>query len=139
MADEMARQGIGSCGHPPIWLWHSCDGWRRPPGPATIEMYVCDAERQGIVLTVDVPDGLALLSAYGPWNEVLDAADGGSSSASKRAEALRDRLFDISGLEGRRWRDGRRDVQACVPYLDREWLVEVRPYDVDSTPSQGPA
>jgi hypothetical protein len=141
MAAEMLRRGTDPSGRPPLWLWHSCDGWRTPPGRGTIGSLVNDLERQGLILTFDVPPELVLPSAYGPWNDLLDLCfeKGGAGGVLAGATKLGDRIFDISGLEGRRWRDGQYDVQACLPYLDRDWLVEVRPYDLDSTPSQGHA
>ena len=142
MAEQMRERGIDTDGHAPVWAWHSCEAWRQPPGNGTIEAQVGGEERRGVVLTLDVPDEVVLLSVYGPWNEILDRGTSPMPPAELAAYAngLKRPLFDVDQPRNERWGDDNKlDIQACLPFLDRDWLAEVRPYDLDSTPSQGPA
>ena len=71
MANEMAAAGIYGGPNPPVWFW--CD----EPDPDTVADRCYHVAREGeperglVVLTVEAPDALVLLSSYAGWIERL--------------------------------------------------------------------
>lgn len=112
MANEMTAAGIQPASDPPVWLW--CD----EPDPETVADRVFQVSREGepeqglVVLTVEAPDSLVLLSSYSAWCERL-------SDASSR------RPFDpVANL-------GPTDLQGCLPYLHPDWVQSSHPLPTD--------
>lgn len=132
MAQRMAERGIDCGDGPPIWAWHSGRGW---PGEPTVEVAISllgDARvAEGMVLLeLEVPAERVLLSHYGPWNELLDAAMG---SEDEPDTSGRDWLwmFDL-GAEKPYQDEGL--VQACLPHLRSEWVERVGWFKEPSAP-----
>ncbi len=112
MANEMAGAGILDEGHAPVWMW--CD----EPDPDTVADRAFHVTREGeperglVVLTVEAPDALVLLSSYAGWLERL--ADPAS----------------VRSLDPARWL-GPTDLQGCLPYLHPDWVRSSRPLPTD--------
>lgn len=108
MAQSMRDAGLSAANSPPIWLW--CD----EPDAETIAdrafhvARVSDVERGLVVLTIDAPDSMPLLSSYSGWCDRL------ADPASRRALAPDAKL-------------GPSDLQACLPVLRPGWVTEVTP------------
>ncbi|OFE17918.1 hypothetical protein BA895_14155 [Humibacillus sp. DSM 29435] len=112
MANEMASAGIDVGPIPPVWLW--CD----EPDPDTVADRSYQVAREGeperglVVLTVEAPDSLVLLSSYSAWIERL-------------ADPSSRRPFDpVPDL-------GPTDLQGCLPYLHPDWVRSSRPLPTD--------
>ncbi len=112
MANEMAEAGIYGGPNPPVWLW--CD----EPDQETVADRSYQVAREGeperglVVLTVEAPDALVLLSSYSAWIERL--ADPSSSRSWRPNPYL-----------------GPTDLQACLPYLDPDWVQSSHPLLTD--------
>ncbi|MEO5743477.1 MAG: hypothetical protein ABIQ53_02650 [Terracoccus sp.] len=112
MANEMAAAGIYGGPNPPVWLW--CD----EPDPDTVADRCYQVAREGeperglVVLTVEAPDALVLLSSYSGWIERL------ADPSSRRSWAPNPDL-------------GPTDLQGCLPYLDPDWVQSSRPLLTD--------
>ncbi|WP_433463177.1 DUF3841 domain-containing protein [Spirillospora sp. CA-128828] len=72
MVAEMARRGLDCRGLPPVWAWLGPDT-RDNAVAVTAESLLCpetDEEyARYVVLDLDVPDEMVLLSSYGRWND----------------------------------------------------------------------
>ena len=118
MANEMAAAGIPGEASPPVWLW--CD----EPDSETVADRAFQVARQGeperglVVLTVEAPDALVLLSSYSAWCERL------SDPTSRRS------LDPVPSL-------GPTDLQGCLPYLQPKWLLSSRPLPTDDLEPAG--
>lgn len=112
MTNEMAAAGIQREPNPPVWLW--CD----EPDPETVADRVFQVAREGeperglVVLTVEAPDALVLLSSYSAWCERL------SDPSSHRP-------FDPTPSLGPT------DLQGCLPHLNPDWVLSSRPLPTD--------
>ncbi len=112
MASEMVAAGIPIEAGPPVWLW--CD----EPDAGTVADRAFQVARQGeperglVVLTIEAPDALVLLSSYSAWIERL-------------ADPSSRRPFDpVPDL-------GPTDLQGCLPYLHPDWVRSSRPLPTD--------
>jgi hypothetical protein len=165
---RMAARGITRQRHPPVWAWHSCGRYERAPDDDTVFALESSRKSEGVLWKVEVPDVSALLSRYGPWNDLIDlltiypqglASLLSASSALSTPLVSYDRvrslieekhseevsakelaavvrtievaLFDVSEAPGSAWAGNYRDIQACLPYLRAEWVVEQRRYHTD--------
>ena len=112
MANEMAAAGIHAEPHPPVWFW--CD----EPDPDTVSDRCYQVAREGeperglVVLTVETPDTLVLLTSYSAWIERL------CDSSSRRPMRPNPDL-------------GPTDLQGCLPYLQPDWVRSSRPLPMD--------
>lgn len=112
MTTEMAAAGISDVAGPPVWVW--CD----EPDTDTVADRAFQVAREGeperglVVLTIEAPDALVLLSSYSAWCERL------ADSTSRRP-------FDpVPDL-------GPTDLQGCLPYLRPDWVRSSRPLPTD--------
>lgn len=107
----------------PIWCWHSCGG-KSCAGP-TIETandmlgdwsYYAPVMR---VIELEVPEGVALLSSYFQWNELLDEAIQANETPDFNSR-------HVSMFENPLLKHDHDDVQATLPFVERNWVVDVR-------------
>ncbi len=124
ISEQMEQRGIPCEGNAPIWAWHSCGKLGQAPTLSTARNLLSDLELEAGVKTIELecPDHLALLSNYGPWNDILDqhtmAKDGPPTISSATIEAL----FSINPLSLEPYES----IQATLPYIKTAWVVEVR-------------
>jgi len=142
----MARQTVerGCCRRPvaPIWAWHSCGAVGQGPDREVVEDYCGPNGRKVWLIEMEVPDGLVLLSHYGIWNDILEevcVANGGKVIGAGGEEVPPDppvgdweQVFDIRLEDRTSWIDegNRHAIQACVPYVDREWIRGIKRYQL---------
>ncbi|MBK8968966.1 MAG: DUF3841 domain-containing protein [Saprospiraceae bacterium] len=124
MCTRMEKSNLPCKGHAPVWAWHSCGGFGKPPALRDARALLSDLELENGVQTIelDCPDDCALLSMYGVWNTILDAFMDRSSDTviGKRLER---QLFKI-----RPEKIGEFDaVQASLPLIKKEWVLDIRP------------
>lgn len=124
MASQYARRIGEELANAPFWCWHSCNGRiGSPPTVETINSLLGDWgywAKKKRVLVIDVPDECALLSSYCRWNEAMD--DGiGSGSHKIRPRKFLD-MFDAPLIKY-----DFDDIQAVIPYIEKNWIVDVRP------------
>lgn len=72
-----------------------------------------------VLLELDVPDKLCLLSSYSVWNDAVD-----DLLENKRITIL-DGKFDIMFDEPLMRHDAD-DIQAVIPYIMLQWVTDVR-------------
>jgi hypothetical protein len=112
----------GQMASAPVWGWHSCNGRRgSPPTVGTLAMLMGDWNfhtASQVVLELEIPDRLALLSSYDRWNQAMDdALDRGLNDIDPRFQNMFDRPLLRSGTD---------DIQAVIPYVERSWIIGVR-------------
>ena len=107
----------------PIWCWNSCDGKRHSPptvGTAALLMGDYGYYRDSTVLVeLKVPEVYCLLSSYTVWNDaVIDLFE------HKRTTIVdEDYLYMFEEPLIRHAAD---DIQAVLPYILSDWIVDVR-------------
>jgi hypothetical protein len=128
MSREMVRRGI--CRRPvaPIWAWHSCGAPGNPPSWDDIVALCGTTGESGYEIELDAPDELVLLSRYDVWNQILDECVDVQHDPSKLdpERSQWERVFRIE-LE-RAAEDDDFEIQACLPYVDRDWVRSVVAY-----------
>lgn len=123
MLERLRERGLVHAGEgdaPPVWAWHSCAGWQRPPDADTVDMLFGSepANRRDLCLvTWSAPVDRILLSRYGAWCELLDRVVAGQEPGAAEDAVLFPPLRDIGPPPG--WTPGD-PVQACVHAL--EWF-----------------
>jgi hypothetical protein len=117
MAAEMARRGLDCRGRPPVWAWLGPDT-RDNAVAVTAELLLCpetDEEyARYVVLDLDVPAEMVLLSSYGRWNDFMGAILFGEGPATM------DWSID---------REERAGVQACLPRVLAGYVLGARPLE----------
>jgi hypothetical protein len=112
----------GQVASAPVWGWHSCNGQHgSPPTVGTLASLMGDWNFHApsrVVLELDVPDRLALLSSYYRWNRAIDDV---MERGLKDIEPKFQNMFDTPVL---RHRDD--DIQAVIPYVERNWIIDIR-------------
>jgi hypothetical protein len=122
MVRAMEERGVSTGGHPPIWACQACSPDGGPPTLETARSLLSDAELEHgvIVVELEVPASSLVLSSYGDWNAALDHT---IDHGTEPPDAFRS-MFDVS----RRRRND--DIQACLPYVEKDWIVATRPLDL---------
>ncbi|MFI6509850.1 DUF3841 domain-containing protein [Streptosporangium sp. NPDC050855] len=117
MVAEMVRRGLVGGDRPPVWAWAGPDT-RDNRVALVAEALLCpqtpEEYARYVVLDLDVPDEVVLLSSYGRWNEFMEAVILGEESP----------VMD--------WSIGREElngVQACLPRVAAGWVLGVRPLE----------
>jgi hypothetical protein len=122
MVAEMARRGLDCQGRPPVWAWLGPDT-RDNAVAVTAELLLCpetDEEyARYVVLDLDVPDEMVMLSSYGRWNDFMEAILLGGGPATM------DWSIDQEELAGA----GLNPVQACLPHLPARHVLGTRPLE----------
>ena len=125
MAKSMLGKGIDCGAYAPVWAWHSCGAYEAPPTDDTASnlLSILQLEAGIKLLSFECPDELAVLSHYGPWNEIIDFfIDHGEQAVIN--DKLEQQLFNIkTELETYE------SIQACLPYLQMEWVVDMKTLD----------
>ena len=123
MLDQMRQRGLldpnDLTDAPPVWAWHSCGGWQRPPGAQTVDMLFGSepANRQGLCLvTWSAPVERLLLSYYAAWCELLDRVVAGGRPEDVQGTVLCPPL--TRAADPPPWWAPGDDLQACVQALD---------------------
>jgi hypothetical protein len=128
MSDQLIGNGQFQRRHPPVWAWHSCDLLFGPPTQDTFDSLFGDNGQTYALISLEVPDGLAMLSYYNPWNEVIDAHFNARRSKSTpliTSELIHD-LFNVDLMRESPWsHKGNNDIQACLPFLRKSWILGV--------------
>ncbi len=123
MAVEMERNGIHLNGYAPVWGWHSCGNWYKGPTVRLAMDMLTDYQLLNgmVVLEMEVPDELCLLSTYSGFIELLDEViDYGEIRHA-------DCHFNMFSLPVILDND---DIQAAIPYIRSEWVLDIRPIDI---------
>jgi Domain of unknown function (DUF3841) len=128
MCQKMTEKGIQIGENPPIWAWHSVNRLGEMPDEDCGRALLSDDQlEQGIdLLQLEVPENLVLLSNYGPWNAILDVFYEKNDLQDK--EILDCFTVDLKPRRGRPPQYFK-SIQACLPYIEPEWLVSKLPFD----------
>ncbi len=122
MAEEMKKRGLDCEGNPPVWAWHSCGAWERPPTLNDARALLSDGELElGVqVVEFEVAEEWVLLSRYSVWNLILDAfIDNNKEFILKNTE----HLFVYNKINF----PNTDSIQATLPILKTEWVTAIRP------------
>lgn len=127
MAAEMKLNGIALQGHAPVWAWHSCSAWYAGPTIGTALDLLTDYQLLSgmILLEMNVPDDLCLLSFYTGFIDLLDEVL--NDSAIQHPNGHHDMFALPLNLKGY-------DIQAAIPCIRREWVSDIR--SIEIKPSQ---
>ena len=114
---------------PPVWCWHSCQELGKGPTVETARALLSDWEMEQTLcmLELHVPSDLVLLSSYGGWNEFLDHV---MDNKPLTNEDRWTEMFNVPPLK----RD-HDDIQAVIPYIERDWVASVRPLRIEDRDS----
>lgn len=122
ITEQMREKRIPITNHAPIWAWHSCNGWQKPPTLDDARGLLSDIELEMGVMTVEmeVPESIVLLSNYNRYCDLLfDHLDGNALAY----QTYRD-MFDLNPT------DPELTIQATLPYISPEWVLDIRPLNL---------
>ena len=120
---QMKKRGIDTQGKPPIWAWHSCRGWQRPPSVAIAYNLVGNGTNM-VTLEMEVPPEMVLLSSYAIWCEIF---------YMENFEAIKSfRRYKIFQIEKVKFPYD--CIQATLPFIDKEWITAIRPLPFKEKP-----
>lgn len=126
MCDELKRLKNWDMQYPPVWAWHKTFGKCSCPGKLVAELLLSELQiEQGVYrIKLSVPDDFVVLSAYGMWNDALDHfTDHGSIPADPFHK-----MFSTEEIN----KDV--DTQACLPFIERDWVKRVEKITIELTP-----
>lgn len=130
MRDEMEAKRIPCREHAPIWAWHSCGQYGRGPTLGDASNLLSQNELNEGISTIEFecPDELALLTRYGPWNDIIhliidEWEETGTARPPQIPSTIMDQLYDLrpESLEDYQ------SIQACLPFLKQDWVYDMRP------------
>ena len=108
----------------PVWLWHTWEGKRKRPD---MRKSAYAAPHTPIVLlTVEIPDEMVLLSDFDRWNIVMNGcyvavgADDDSPHSLKEICESWNRIFDVSCVNS--YYSFSLSIQATVWEIRKEWI-----------------
>lgn len=130
MAGQMQHRGIPIGDYPPVWAWHSVNRLGGKPDMDCASALLFGYQlAQGIeILELEVPDQLALPSCYGYWGNVLNSfIDDLEPEAQDIENCFTVRLTPRRGRPPQYFPD----IQACIPYIEPEWLVSSEKLDIE--------
>ncbi|PSR13268.1 MAG: hypothetical protein DA408_07150 [Bacteroidetes bacterium] len=128
MGGQMALRDIPVGENAPVWAWHSVNRLGGKPDEDCADALLFGYQLAGgiNVLELEVPGHLVLASCYGYWNNILDRFIGGLAPEPQDVAAC----FAVHLTPHRgRPRLYFRAIQACLPYLEPDWLVAWEPLD----------
>ena len=112
MCREMAARDLSCAGRPPVWGWHYCGGYQLIETPIVLLTLVC-------------PSDQVLNSDYNAWCDQVYFPLCSNAAFTPSPEALQGIFkLDYTALDDA-------PVQAVLPSLRREWLVEARKVHLD--------
>jgi len=107
----------------PIWCWHSCNGkLNSPPTVGTAALLMGDYayyRDSTILIELNVPESYCLLSSYFVWNDAVDAML--DNKRTTIASGKFGNMFDEPLI-----RHDTDDIQAVIPHISTDWIVDVR-------------
>jgi hypothetical protein len=108
----------------PIWAWHSCGKVGGPPTRGTARSLLSDLDLklENVVIELDCPDSIPLLSSYAGWNRYFLTND--------RPDAKTIFRYRVEELVPGTELPDQDDIQACLPCIDPEWVVSCRPLEI---------
>lgn len=133
MAAQMERRGIALNGHAPVWAWRSYNPPHRDR-PDLRRAGHAPRGAQSVLIELDLPDALALVSDFDAWHAVLNGwflslseAEETEHERAKRSQDMIvqswERIFDLSsGDPAWRRRPTERPLQATLARIDRNWV-----------------
>lgn len=128
MCREMAARDLSCAGRPPVWGWHSCGGYQRVPDALVARQLLSDhqlIETPIVLLTLECPSDQVLNSDYNAWCDQVYFPLCSNAAFTPSPEALQGIFkLDYTALDDA-------PVQAVLPSLRREWLVEARKVHLD--------
>ncbi|PFE62798.1 hypothetical protein CN316_24800 [Bacillus cereus] len=119
--NQMELQGIQCNGNPPIWAFHSCDGYKSSPSVHTARALYAENAREFQLIKFNCPNSLIMLTSYSGWCEIFFklGADPKSNITSEEQKYL----FELYPETDEEWEC--HDIQATIPYLKKEWVIEI--------------
>ncbi|AQY39123.1 DUF3841 domain-containing protein [Bacillus thuringiensis] len=124
---KMEEKGIKCYGHPPVWAWHSCEGYQKPPSFDTARSLLSDIEiKNGIqLIKFQCPNDLIMLTNYHGWcNIYFDFFE--NNETNVKSDAL-NYLFNLYPKHEAEWEN--HYIQATLPYLKKEWIIKITEID----------
>jgi hypothetical protein len=116
---------------PPIWAWHSCEAWQKPPTNETVDMLLGfgPENRQDLwMVTWRASPRRVLVSSYERWCDVMDAFIEGTDPAPvTRGVLFPQGIRKLPRKVKKKLRDWH--LQACAPALLREDIVSMQPLE----------
>jgi hypothetical protein len=105
----------------PVWAWHSVKKLDGKPDYDCGRSLLSDVEIEGgiVLLELEVPDYLCLLSRYDLWNELMYDLFEDREPNPKRVELCFSPVLTDKTRQSRKLYS---DIQATFPYLDASWL-----------------
>jgi hypothetical protein len=127
MTDRMEERGIALEGYAPIWAWHT---WRpERPKPDLRSSGHLMAGSYGVLMTLDVPDRLALLSDFETWHFVLNKDflsynehEANQPYTPEQMQESWKRVFELGKGDPEWLGSPQRAVQATLPRIERDWI-----------------
>ena len=74
MIQQMRRRGLQHDTAPPVWAWHSWEGFNRAPNQECADALYGWAEGNFVCLKLSITHQQFLLSDYLVWNDIICAA-----------------------------------------------------------------
>ncbi|MEI6409899.1 MAG: DUF3841 domain-containing protein [Bacteroidota bacterium] len=131
MIEQMALRNIQTGEFAPVWAWHSVNRLGGKPDMDCAQALLSENQiAEGIdLLAFEVPDHLALVSLYGPWNLILHRfLDGEIPETQEITDCFAAQLQPRRGRP-KLYFDA---IQACLPFIDPGWLVSSETLDTVS-------
>ena len=123
MARQMARRGLPTLSHPPIWAWPRDRSFGGPPTIGTAYALLSEAELENGVWIIDlsVPTCRCLRSSYRIWNAIIDSFFDGIPVGEPPYGLMDAPLYrSPAPVEPD-------DHQFCLPYIHTSWVRGIRP------------
>ncbi|MGA5716774.1 DUF3841 domain-containing protein [Bacillus bombysepticus] len=121
MLHQMKLQGIQCNGNPPIWAFHSCDGYKNPPSVHTATELFGEAAQEFHLIKFKCPNSMIMLTSYKVWCNIFFKLSIDPKSNITIEEQKH--LFELYPKTDEDWEC--HNVQATIPYLKKEWIVDI--------------
>lgn len=135
MASQM-EEGIGPAPSNvkyPIWLWYEWEGIRKRPDMRSFGRYWAEKGTPIVLLTVDVPSHLIVLSDFDQWHIVLGNGYLALSKEEEKNPVLPkekswERIFDLS-IRTEYWGlEENKSIQATTWEIRKEWVKKAETF-----------
>lgn len=125
MCREMENRHLDCDGAPPVWAFHSCDAFQRMPDHDIASMLLSThdlASGNIVMLSLLCPSSKILLSCYSAWCNLVYFEMPDMDELDRQRQ-----LFDFNPYHI----DGDQQIQATLPFIRKEWLMQVNPVILD--------